>query len=47
LRFGWRVFRYNKEGYRTCAFKNNRGGYRRCDIRLLNMKVRGGIMRCE
>jgi len=42
LSFRWRVFRYSREGYGTCAFKNKRGGYRRCDIGLLNTEVKGG-----
>ena len=47
MSFRWRVFRYSREEYGTCAFKNNRRGYRRCDIRLFNTELRGGIMRCE
>ena len=41
MSFRWRVFRYRREGYGTCAFKNTRWGYRRCDIGLLNTEVRG------
>ena len=34
MNVGWRVFRYSREWYGTCAFRYNRGGYRRCDIGL-------------